>query len=570
MIGPRLARGMAVVGSVYPGEVEAEEDLVRALAFLGADVEPDLVERASRTCAVAAGGSGVLSVLLVPGGLGLWLAFVSVSVGLLLSYAVVAGPVLLARARRTSALGDAPDLIARAVVRMRLSPSPEAAAAFAAGVDEGPLAASLRTHLHRARPGAGTGLTSFAEEWADWFPALRRSVSLVEAAGAAAESDRERLLDRALETILEGTESAMRSFASDIRGPAMGLYAFGVLLPTALISLLPAASMAGLPVTPLAIGVLYDLLLPLGLLAGSAWLLSRRPVAFRPPDLGGSGAAEAGDRRLAVGAGLVVGLLAWIGTATAYPRWAGPIAALGYGFGTALVIRYYPVLDVYERLTAVEDGLSDALSLVGRRVAAGQAAEAAVAETARELDGEAGAVLGDAARHQRLLGSGLEEAFLGRFGATTGLPSPRLRRSAGLFARAAEEGAPAGEAILALGSHLAALETVEERAQHELDAVCSTLRSTASLFGPFVAGATVALADGMAGEAAVAPGGDPLPWLGLVVGGYALLMACILTALSIGLKRGLDGPLVAYHTGRALILATTTLLVSYALAGIVA
>lgn len=570
MAGQRVTRVIERVGEAYPASVESDEDLVQALAFLETDLEPEHVTGAANLAGLAGAGLAVLCLLLVPGVVGLWFAFVATAVGLFVSHGLAAGPVLLATARRTSALGDAPDLVARAVVRMRLSPSPEAAAAFAAGTDDGPLAASLGDHLHRARSDAGTGLTSFADEWADWFPALRRSVSLVEAAGSAADRDRERLLDRALESILEGTESAMRSFASDIRGPAMGVYAFGVLLPTALISLLPAASMAGLPVTPLAVGVLYDLLLPLGLVAGSAWLLSRRPVAFRPPELDGTTVDLADRRPRAVAAGLGAGIVGWVGAGVAFPAWAAPVAALGYGLGTALLVQYHPVLAVYERVVAVEDGLSDALSLVGRRVAAGQAAESAVAETASDLDGAIADVLGDAARQQRLLDSGLTEAFLGRYGATDALPSPRLERSADLFAQAADEGAPAGEALLALGSHLAALQRVEDRARHELDAVCSTLLSTAAVFGPLVAGATVALADGMAGQAAFAPSGDPLPWLGLVVAGYVLLMAAILTTLSIGLKRGLDGPLVAYHCGRALLLATTTLLAAYVLASLVA
>ncbi len=558
------------VGAWSPWRVDPDEDLTRALAFLDVDLEPAAIVGASHLTAATAVGIGLLPLALAPGTHAVWFALVVVTCGLLAAQGLVAWPVLLATARRTSALGDAPDLVARAVVRMRLDPSPEAAAGFAADADGGPLARSLRRHLRQARGDAGTGLASFGTEWGDWFPALRRSLSLVEAAGSAKPSDRDRLLERALETVLEGTESAMRSFASDVRAPAMGIYAFGVLLPTTLISLLPAAAMAGLPVTPLAVGTLYDVVLPLGLVAGSAWLLARRPVAFRPPAVDGSTHGSDSRRGLAVVGGAFAALAGWLAATAAFPGWAAPIAGVGYGLGTALVVRYRPVLAVYERIEAVEDGLSDALALVGRRVAAGQAAERAVATTAADLDGPVATVLADAAANQRRLGSGLEEAFLGRYGATERLPSPRLARSCELFARAADEGAPTGEALVALGGHLAALERVEERARHELDAVCSTLRSTATVFGPLVAGATVALADGLGGGAAFAPEGDPLPWLGLVVGGYVILMAGILTALSIGLRRGLDRPLLAYHIGRALLLATSTLLVAYALGSLVA
>ncbi|MEF8854882.1 MAG: type II secretion system protein [Haloarculaceae archaeon] len=559
------------LGRLYPVGVDPDEDLVRSLEFLETDVRADVLARASRTLGLVAGGLAATVWLLAPVGVGLGAAAGCFAAGLLAAQALVGGPVLLATARRTSALGSAPDLIARTVLRMRLAPSPEAAAVFAAESDDNPLARNLRLHVCLARGYPESVLGTFAAEWADWFPALGRGVSLVEAAGEAPDGDRERLLDRALDTVLEGTESAMRSFASDIRGPAMGLYAFGVLLPTALVSLLPAASMAGLPVTALSVALLYDLLLPLGLLVASAWLLARRPVAFRPPRLEFADASVPDRWELAAIGGISAGVAGWLGASLLSPGWAAPVAALGYGLGVGLVVRYRPAVDVYERVRAVEDGLSDAISLVGRRVTAGAAAEVAVCETAAELDGEIATVLDEAARQQRLLGAGLREALLGRNGAAAAVPSPRLQRSASLFARAAEEGPPAGEALVALGDHLADLEAVQERARHNLDAVCSTLRSTAGMFGPLVAGATVALADGMAGQRAFVSGGaDPIPWLGLVVGGYVLAMAAILATLSLGLRRGLDGPLVAHRVGRTLLLATTTMLVSYALASTVA
>jgi Flp pilus assembly protein TadB len=555
----------------YPFEVDPDDDLGRELAFLGLAPSAETVDRAARGLAVLGGVVAIGAALVVPPGIAVVASLLPLAAGLVAAWAVLTAPRLFATARRTSALGDAPDLVARTVLRMRIDPSPESAAEFAADSDDGPLATSLRHHVLRARWSPNAGLEGFAAEWAAWFPALRRSLSLVEAAGSAAGDDRDRLLDRAMDAVLEGTETSMRSFAAEIRGPVTALYAFGVLLPTALVSLLPAASMAGLPVTPLSVGLVYDLLLPLALLGGSAWLLARRPVAFRPPDVDAVAARGSGRARLAVATGLVAATAGSLGTSLTFPWWAPPLAAVGYGCGLGLLVLNGPVLSVYEHVDAVEAGLSDALTLVGRRVAGGQAAEAAIAETAAELDGAIADVFATVARQQRQLSASLDGAFAGRYGAASGIPSPRLRRSVDLLGRAATEGQPAGDALLALGDHLAALRSVEERARQDLERVCGTLASTGRVFGPLVAGATVALADGMAGDAAFVPGGgEPLPWLGLAVGAYALLMAGILSTLAVGLRRGLDGPLVGYHVGRALVLATTSLLVAYALASTVA
>jgi hypothetical protein len=136
-----------------------------------------------------------------------------------------------------------------------------------------------------------------------------------------------------------------------------------------------------------------------------------------------------------------------------------------------------------------------------------------------------------------------------------------------LLALAAREGRPAGEALLALADHVEQLRRIRQEAHHDLAYVCRTLSSTAMLFGPLVAGATVALADGIAGEAF----GEEvaLGWLGGPVGGYVLVLAVVLTGLSTALRRGFDGPLLGHRIGRALVCATGTYLTAYLLVGVV-
>jgi hypothetical protein len=89
------------------------------------------------------------------------------------------------------------------------------------------------------------------------------------------------------------------------------------------------------------------------------------------------------------------------------------------------------------------------------------------------------------------------------------------------------------------------------------------------LFAPMVAGATVALADGIDSAEFLAASGRSLGWLGGPVGLYILVLAAILTALSTGITRGLDRALVGYRAGRALICATVTYCSSYVLVGAV-
>jgi len=551
---------------LYPWEVDPDDDLRQAVRFLDASVTPTAVLRAANGLALLGAGLTLVVAVLAPPHSRVLATLILGAVTVLALTGAQSAPQLLATARRVRALGSAPDLVARAVLRMRLAPSPEAAAEFAASAGDGSLATSLARHVRQAHTGTTTALVSFGDEWDEWFPALSRSLTLVAAAGEMGKRDRDRTLDRALTVILDGTRSQMEAFAGRIGRPVTALYAFGVLLPTALVALLPAAHAVGVGLTSLTVLLVYDLLLPGLLLAASVWLLTRRPVTFPPPNVPRSH-PDVPDRTvhalcggvLAAGAG---GAAGW----AFFPSWAPPVAVVGFGVGTALVVYHRPVLSVYERVRSVEEGLTDALSFVGRRVANGRAVEAAIAEAGSELSGEMAEVLEATARRQQQLQVGVREAFLGESGSLSDIPSRRVHGAVAFLALAADEGRPAGPAILALADHIDELHRVEESARHELQSVCGTLQSTGTLFGPLVAGSTVALAEGMAVDAAVVPGdAQSLPWLGLIVGVYALALAAILPALATALVRGFDRALVGARIGRSLVIATVVYLVAYQL-----
>ncbi|WP_135819831.1 type II secretion system protein [Halostella litorea] len=556
---------LRALARLSPVETSPSAELRRSLGFLDTDTTAETVVDAGYGAAVVVAALGVAVTAVVPPAMRPGGAVGGLALALAAAHGVHRAPVVAAAARRTAALGDAPGLVGRAVLRMRITPAAETATAFAARTGRGPLARSLRERVRAAEGTPRTGLASFADEWDEWFPALTRSAHLLLAAAAAPAAERSRTLDRALTAVLDGTRDRMAAFASDVRAPATALYAFGVLLPLSLVAAVPAASVAGVPVTLPLFAFVYDVVLPLGLVGAGVWLLLRRPVAFPPPAVSRSH-PDVPDRRwppLAAG-----GVAACVGAGVglvALPVWTAPVAAIGFGAGVTLVAWYRPVVAVRERVRAVEGGLVDALYLVGRRVAEGAAVESAIARASEEVDGGMGDVLAGAARRQRQLGVGVRESFLGDHGALADVPSPRVRSTAALLALAASEGRPAGGAVVATADHVEELRTVEREARHELSRVTGTLGHTAAVFGPLVAGVTVALAGGIGGtkfgEPALPPAG-----LGLAVGGYVLLLAAVLSALAAGLEAGIDRPLVGYRVGRALCAATPTFLGAFALA----
>jgi hypothetical protein len=571
------AAALRLLAKAYPGSASGSEDLRRSLSFLGWSVGAGTVVEAGYVVGAVATLALVPVALLVPPPLGRAALPATLAGGLAGVHAVHRAPVVVAALRRTTALGEAPGIVARAVLRMRIAPTVESATTFAATSGNGPLAASLARHVDRAAGAPRSGLSAFADEWGEWFPALRRSTGLVVAAADAPRGERGRTLDRALEAVLEGTRERMAEFAGAVRAPATALYAFGVLLPLALVAVLPAARVAGVPVSIELLVVVYDCLLPAVVLAASGWLLVRRPVAFPPPTVDRDHPAVPTRRWPALCAGGVVAVIALVALPAFAPPWSAPIGATGGGIGTALVGLYRPVAAVRTRVRNVESGLSDALYLVGRRIAEGEAVETAIERAGEEASGATGEVLGDAAAVGRRLRVDVEDSFLGEYGALDDVPSPRARGTAALLSAAAEEGRPAGTAVVAMADHLAELESVEREARRELERVTGTLRQTASVFAPLVAGATVALAKGMdlgttaasevgfGGEAATLPPGA----LGTAIGAYVLFLAATLTVLSTGLEHGLDPSLVGYRLGRSLLSAATVFVGAVCLVGAV-
>jgi len=581
----RTVRALASLSprSPDPGpELRAD---VRFLGGPGASTWLRAADGAGLAVAVVAGfiavGIGVVRPSVLPAALSLGAAF---AVGTW--YAVGALPGLLATARRSAALGLAPALVARMTLGMRVEPTVEAAVDAGRTLD-GALGDALDGHARAAAGTGRSGLAAFADAWGAEFPALDRACALLRTAAASAPGRRDRTLDRATDAVLEGSRDRAAAFATDLRAPAAALYAFGVLLPTALVGVLPAARAAGLGVGLPVLALIYDLLLPGVLCVAGAWLVARRPVVFPVRPVPRSHPERQPWRR-SIGLGVGAGVAAGLSGAVVLAPWFGPVAGLAAGVGTALTHQFRPIVAVRERVRELERGLPDALSFVGGRVADGTAVERALAEAADRLDGPVGSFLRRGVDRGERLGATVEASF---DGALTTLPSDRASRAVSLFAVAAREGPPAGDPLARWADHLDRLDAVEREARRDVARVAGTLSNTAAVFGPLVAGVTVALAGrlaaGVGGGVAAGTGGAgttttaatsgstaattlPVAGLGLVVGGYVLWSAAVLPAIAVGLERGFDPAVVGRRVGRSLPLAAAAFGAAYVLTATVA
>ncbi|MFA9515853.1 type II secretion system F family protein [Halopenitus sp. H-Gu1] len=563
-----------------------DEELRRALAFLERDRTPEWIERRARHVGLIVAAIITIVTLPLVGSLGS--TSVAAIAGLASHHVRRRWPCWLAELRRTRALGTAPGLIGRIVLRMRLEPATERAVEFAAQTGTGPLAGSLTDAVRRSDSRPGSGLRAFTEEWHPWFPALERAGTRIRAAASAPAERRDRGLDRALEAVVDGTTDRMAAFIGDIRGPISGLYAFGVLLPLALVALLPAARATGLPLGATTMAVVYVVILPTVLTVASGWILLRRPVAFPPPTIDSTHPAVPKRRLSSAVAGALTGVIGWL-IGSLLVAWSAPIVACGFGVGSGAFLLARPRRRVLSRVRAIESALPDALAIVGGHVADGVSVERAVRHAGEAIDGPAGEAFDAAARRSRTLRVDIESALCGNTGPFANVPSPRVQGAIALLAIAAREGRPAGDVVIEFADQLEELRTLERDATRRIATVTRTIANTATVFGPLVGGATVALASGMEGGtiaagAALDPtaggpvGGPtatgglgatpvvepiPVPVLGRIVGIYVLLLAAILTGLSTLLERGFDPTLVSYRIAIALPTATATYLASF-------
>ena len=540
----------------WPKSVEVPEPYRQACRLLGLSNRPRIVLAAG----YAAGTAGSLvgmGVVALAGGpsvaiAGLAILLFSSSIALAVRYGVP----FVARARRLRILGAAPSLVTMLTLGATLWGSTERAVEFATAASEQSLADYLDRHARRSAGTPRSGLSTFVQQWGDEFPALATAVERIERATIAPPGERPSILASARQCVLEGTRAEMSEFAADLRAPATGLYAFGVLLPLALVSLLPAANAAGVPVPTTLLVAVYGVVLPAALCVASGWLLGQRPVAFPPEPVPRSHPDVPEGRWRAVAAGLGVGGAAGALSHSLGLGWGIPIAALGTGVGATLVVHFHPAVQVRENVTAVESGLPDALSAIGTRVERGQSVEAALDDVAEEQSGPLATLLHRGVRRQAILGVDVERAFRGQHGALAAVPSHRTRQAATLLGAAAEIGPPAAESVSAMGKHLSDLQRIEQELRRDLAQVTGTLSNTAALFGPLVGGATVALGETMG---TAGPLGGPAPErVGLVVGWYVLVLAVVLTALSAGLRGGFDRVRVGHRVGVALMSATAT------------
>ncbi|MCX9082822.1 MAG: hypothetical protein OIN83_11570 [Candidatus Methanoperedens sp.] len=514
-------------------------------------------------------------------------------------------PKIHAKFIKIHTLGDIPEIQSYIVMSMKLVPNMERAIIFAADNSLRPLAKDLKKliwdiHL-RVYSNIDEALIEFADQWGKNSEYFKRSLHLVKSSNSEPdEAQRIMTLNKSLDIVLEGTKTMMDAFAAKLKTPTYVLYSIFILIPLALVALIPAVSIVGVRMDTVTLVIIYDIGLPLFTFFYSEYILLQRPATFSPPNIS-AGHPELSNNISTRKNIIIVTLIAGAAIGSSGYILLGfynPFNIISTEAMDGLVLPTFPVvwaltamitiycLGVYtpykkirDDIKQIENEFADAMFILGRRISEGRSAEEAFVHTSDTMKGsKIGEAFADIAKNLSSMRTTLHGAiFNEEYGAFKDIYSDRVHTIMKLLTRSVHRShEAAGMAIIKIADHLKELQNVEKNIRRSLYDVTSTMGSTAIIFAPLIAGVTLALSEviqkilhNISKESRNLPEeyniGDFMKEAGtgmtqsvspdiflLVVGIYMILLVIILTRFAGGIEYGDDKPQFMYDLGQRL------------------
>lgn len=421
-------------------------------------------------------------------------------------------------------LGDIPEILSYIVMSMKLVSNMELAISFAAENSSRPLASDMRKliwDMHvRVYSSMDDALIAFANQWGRNSEYFKRALHLVKSStNEPDEAQRVITLNKSLDIVLEGTRKMMEGFAARLKTPTYILYSIFILIPLALVALLPALTIVGVHIEPVILILIYDLILPIITFAYAQYILLQRPATFPPPRIPDEHPRLV-NIRYRKNLVMVVSLIVAVCISASGFMWLslgnpGGIISTGamdgyisvffpfiWGITAFITIYalgvYTPYKNIRDEIKEIESQFADALFVLGRRITEGRSPEWAFMQTAQTMKGSLiGETFEDVARNLSILRTTLIGAIFDKeYGAFRNIYSERVHTTMHLFTKSVYKShTAAGIAIVKLADHLKELQEVEENIKRSLYDVTSTMRSTAILFAPLIGGITLALSE---------------------------------------------------------------------------
>jgi len=418
------------------------------------------------------------------------------------------------------------------------------------------------------------------------------------------------MLEKALEVTLEGTYDKMMEYAHWLGGPMTMLYMLGIVLPILGLVIFPlAGSLTGI-VKWWHLAILYNIILPVGVLIIGNNILSKRPTGYGEGEISlefekkGAGYLFLVVGMLVVFIGLIPLLVYYIqydldigtfGRFFDYKDGAGPygVGALLLSFliplGLALGLGYYykagsnTLIKRRNETRKLEKEFVGSLFQLGNRVGEGIPVEVAFHKVAASLSGTpSGQFFNAISVNLSKFGMSLREAIFNRkTGAILLFPSALVESSMKILVESARKGSLiVAKSLSSVSDYSSRIHKINERLRDLLAEILTSINSQINFLTPIIAGIVVGVATmivtiigklaeqferfSAAGQEApvnlaniinVFNIKDAIPpfYFQLVVGLYVFEVIFILTVLSNGIEFGRDKLNEKYLLGRNLL-----------------
>ena len=455
---------------------------------------------------------------------------ITIFLPLILMNLIVSYPKTYASYMKIHSLGDIPEILSYLVMYLKLVPNLENSVKFAATESNTSLAIDLRKMLWdmqiRVYHGIDDALTNFATQWGQWSEYFKRSLHLIRSSiQERDEASRTVTLNRALDVALEGTKDMMNKFANKLHQPAMVIYSIGIMIPLAVVAMLPAAGLVGLKITIFQVFLLYNVLLPTFVFLYTRKILLSRPATFNPANIPNDhpNLVKINKKRCLALSLILGGLVSLPGfiflllpfifadgssnmflsfiidpkglnsylPVTLFIIWGIVVAVSIYSIRV-----YRPYKLVRNEIRQIESEFSDALYILGKRISEEKSPEESFMYTAKTMEGsEIATVFSKTGYNLTALHSNLRDSmFNSDYGSLKDVHSDRIKAIMRLFVEGIQKSQKAVSiSIIRIADHLKELQSVEKKINDTLFELTSTLRSTVAVFAPLIGGITLSI-----------------------------------------------------------------------------
>jgi len=396
-------------------------------------------------------------------------------------------------------------------------------------------------------------MDSYLESWKKWNMEFIESFHLIESSlYEGSEERRLILLDKALDVILEETYEKMLHYAQNLKSPITMLHMLGIILPILGLVILPLVVSFMPEIRWYHIAMLYNVILPIGILYLGKVILSKRPTGYGDTDISEENPELKKYRNTIIKIGtteikvppfwiaffiffilFIIGILPLLLTSSddffigsgenmqfleyreskttnfdGTPKIVGPYGigasilslcvtlSLGLGLGVYFKLRSKNVIKIRENSKQLEQEFASALFQLGNRLGDGLPAEIAFEKVASSMqDTISGRFFSIVSMNIRKLGMGIKDAiFNEKTGALVYFPSNVIESSMKVLIQSVKKGPRiAAQALVNIARYIKEIHKVNERLKDLMADIISSMKSQISFLTPAISGIVVGI-----------------------------------------------------------------------------